>query len=217
NYGLFWLAVIAAFFTAFYMFRLFFMVFAGEARSEMKNVHESPSVMTLPMVVLGVLAVIAGYVNTPWFGTFLGDWLTEGNENLGHGHIEGPAWIMVVATVVSLLGILLAWMMYSKKSLSRDWLSSRIPLMYSVVKNKYFIDEIYSQTIVFGTKGISLFLRFIELFLVEGLVKLTTASVQALGKTGAKLQSGQVQTYGAIAFVGLAVLMVIFALTGGYL
>jgi len=217
NYGLFWLAVIAAFFTAFYMFRLFFMVFAGEARSEMKNVHESPSVMTLPMLVLGVLAVIAGYVNTPWFGTFLGDWLTEGNENLGHGHIEGPAWIMVVATVVSLLGILLAWMMYSKKSLSRDWLSSRIPLMYSVVKNKYFIDEIYSQTIVFGTKGISLFLRFIELFLVEGLVKLTTASVQALGKTGAKLQSGQVQTYGAIAFVGLAVLMVIFALTGGYL
>ncbi|GAM12670.1 NADH-quinone oxidoreductase subunit L [Mesobacillus selenatarsenatis] len=217
NYPLFWLAVIAAFFTAFYMFRLFFMIFSGEARSEMKNVHESPSVMTMPMVVLAVLAVVAGYVNTPWFGTFLGDWLVEGNEALGHGHIEGPGWIMIVATVVSLLGILLAWMMYSKKSISRDWLSSRAPLAYGIVKNKYYIDEIYNQSIVFGAKAISLFLRFIEVFLVEGLVKLTTAAVQGLGKTGAKIQNGQVQTYGTIAFVGLAVLIVIYALTGGYL
>jgi NADH-quinone oxidoreductase subunit L len=217
NYILFWLAVIAAFFTAFYMFRLFFMVFSGEARSDMKNVHESPSVMTMPMVVLAILAVIAGYVNTPWFGTFLGDWLVEGNEALGHGHIEGPGWIMIVATVVSLLGILLAWMMYSKKSISRDWLSSRAPIAYGIVKNKYYIDEFYNQSIVFGAKAVSLFLRFIELFLVEGLVKLTTATVQGLGKAGAKIQNGQVQTYGTIAFVGLAVLIVIYALTGGYL
>ena len=51
---LFWLAVIAAFFTAFYMFRLFFMVFAGESRSEVKEVKESPAVMTVPMVILGL-------------------------------------------------------------------------------------------------------------------------------------------------------------------
>ena len=218
NYALFWLAVIAAFFTAFYMFRLFFMVFTGEARSDMKNVHESPSIMTMPMVVLGVLAVVAGYVNTPWFGHFLGDWLIKGNESLSHfGHSEGPAWIMIVATLVSLLGIFLAWLMYSKKSIERDWLSSRFPLIYSIVKNKYYIDEIYNQTIVYGTKAVSIFLRFIEIFLVEGLVKLTTASVQALGRTGAKIHSGQVQTYGTIAFVGLAVLVVIYALTGGNL
>jgi NADH-quinone oxidoreductase subunit L len=116
-----------------------------------------------------------------------------------------------------LLGILLAWMMYSKKSISRDWLSSRAPIAYGIVKNKYYIDEIYNQSIVFGAKAVSLFLRFIELFLVEGLVKLTTATVQGLGKAGAKIQNGQVQTYGTIAFVGLAVLIVIYALTGGYL
>lgn len=216
NTALFWLAVIAAFFTAFYMFRLFFLVFTGEARKEIKHVHESPAVMTLPMVVLGVLAVVAGYVNTPWFGTFLGDWLVEGNEALGHGHVEGPAWIMIVATLVSLAGIFLAYLMYGKKSLSRDWLSSRAPVTYSVLYNKYFIDEFYELTIVNITKFFSLFLKYIEVFIVEGIVNLVTQFVQTFGKAGSRVHNGQVQMYGTVAFVGLAVLFVIFAVTGGY-
>lgn len=216
NTALFWLAVIAAFFTAFYMFRLFFLVFTGEARKEIKHVHESPAVMTLPMVVLGVLAVVAGYVNTPWFGTFLGDWLVEGNEALGHGHVEGPAWIMIVATLVSLAGIFLAYLMYGKKSLSRDWLSSRAPVTYSVLYNKYFVDEFYELTIVNITKFFSLFLKYIEVFIVEGIVNLVTQFVQTFGKIGSRVHNGQVQMYGTVAFVGLAVLFVIFAVTGGY-
>ncbi|MFE8701834.1 NADH-quinone oxidoreductase subunit L [Cytobacillus sp. FJAT-54145] len=216
NVVLFWLAVIAAFFTAFYMFRLFFMVFTGESRSDMKNVHESPSIMTLPMIVLGVLAVFAGYVNTPWFGTFLGDWLVDGNEALGHGHIEGPMWIMIVATVVSLLGIYLAYLIYGKRSIKRDWLSSGAPVTYNILYNKYFIDEFYQMTVVYATRVFSLFLRYIELFIVEGLVKSIVAIVQGLGKTGSKVQNGQTQMYGTVAFLGLAVLVVIFALTGGY-
>jgi NADH-quinone oxidoreductase subunit L len=212
---LFVLAVVAAFFTAFYMFRLFFMVFTGKPRSEMKNVHESPSLMTLPMIVLAVLAVVSGYVNTPWFGTFLGDWLVEGNEALGHGHIEGPAWIMIVATVVSLAGIYLSWLIYGKKSLSRNWLGAQT--LYNVLYNKYYIDEFYSMTIVKVTKGFSHFLRYIDTYLVEGIVLGVTAFVQTLGRLGAKLQTGQVQTYSAVAFIGLAILMVIYALTGGYL
>lgn len=217
NYFLFILAVIAAFFTAFYMFRLFFMVFTGEARSTMGNVHESPATMTMPMVVLGVLAVVAGYVNTPWFGTFLGDWLVEGNEALGHGHIEGPAWIMIVATLVSLAGIFLAYLMYYKKSLARDWFTSRAPITYSIVRNKYFIDEFYNLSVVYATRSVSLFLRFIELFLVEGLMKLVAGVVSLLGKSGSRFQNGQIQTYGMAAFLGLAVLLLIFALTGGYI
>lgn len=217
NTALFWLAVVAAFFTAFYMFRLFFMVFTGEARSKMKNVHESPAMMTFPMIVLGILAVVAGYVNTPWFGTFLGDWLVEGNAALGHGHIEGPAWIMIVATIVSLLGIFLAWLMYGKRTLSRDWLSSRAPYTYKLLYNKYYMDELYGVTVVKATKFFSVFLSYIEAFIVEGLVKTVAGIVQGFGKIGSKIQNGQIQTYGTFAFVGLAVLIVIYALTGGYL
>ncbi|MEQ2528533.1 NADH-quinone oxidoreductase subunit L [Bacillaceae bacterium CLA-AA-H227] len=217
NPVLFWLAVIAAFFTNFYMFRLFFMVFTGQARSEMKNVHESPKVMTVPMIVLGVLAVVAGYFNTPWFGTFLGDWLVEGNEALGHGHTEGPIWIMIVATLVSLLGIFLAWLMYGKKSLERDWLSSRMPTTYNLLYNKYYLDEFYALSVVKTTKGVSVLLSYIEAFVVEGIVKGVAGIVQGLGKTGSKIQSGQVQAYGTVAFVGLAVLIVVYVLAGGYL
>jgi NADH-quinone oxidoreductase subunit L len=214
NYGLFWLAVIAAFFTAFYMFRLFFMVFTGEPRANQKHVHESPSVMVFPMVVLGILAVVAGYVNTPWFGTFLGDWLTEGTHSLGHGHIEGPIWIMAIATIVSVGGILLAYMMYGNKSISRDWLSSAFPGFYGILYNKYFVDEFYQMTVVFITKTFSLFLKYIELFIIEGIINGVKAIMNGLSRTATTMQNGQVQTYGAVAFVGLALLILVYALRG---
>ncbi|MBD8069488.1 NADH-quinone oxidoreductase subunit L [Bacillus sp. PS06] len=218
NYGLFWIAVIAAFFTAFYMFRLFFMVFGGEYRGDGENrAHESPGVMTVPMMILGILAIFAGYVNTPWFGTFLGDWLTEGTEALGHGHIDGPLWIMIVATLVSAAGILLAYLMYSKKTISRDWLSSRAPIGYSIVYRKYYIDEFYQGTIVYATKVFSLFLKYIDVFLVGGIAKGIASFTSGIGRIGAKVQTGQVQVYGSFAFLGLAILLVIFAITGGYL
>ncbi|WP_108668871.1 NADH-quinone oxidoreductase subunit L [Peribacillus acanthi] len=216
NYALFWLALAAAFLTAFYMFRLFFMVFAGSSRGEASHVHESPSIMTFPMIVLGVLAVISGYVNTPWFGTFLGDWLTEGNHALGHGHIEGPAWIMIAATLISLAGILIAYFIYGKRSISSDWLGGEGSTAYSILSNKYFVDELYNVTIVPVTKGISLFLAFIDKFLVEGLMNTVIVSVKGIGKIGSKLQTGQVQLYGTVVVLGLAVLLVVYALTGGY-
>lgn len=218
NYFLFSLAVITSFLTAFYMFRLFFMIFAGESRNQADQVKESPAVMLLPMLVLGVLAVVAGYIQTPWFGTFLGEWLVEGNEAvLGAGHSEGPVWIMVLAVLVALAGIVLAYMMYAKAKLPRGWLVKENSTLYRVLENKYYIDEIYYFTIVHATKGISLFLSYIERFIIGGLISTVTGSIEGLGKIGSKLQSGQVQQYGMIAFLGLAVLLVIFALTGGYL
>ncbi len=215
---LFLLALIAAFFTAFYMFRLFFMVFTGEGRSEdVKHAHESPSVMTFPMIVLGVLAIVAGYVNTPWFGSFLGDWLTKGNPLLEGQHEGEPVWIMAAATIVSLLGIYLAYLIYGKRSISREWLSGKGSTLHAILYNKYYVDEFYQLTIISITKGFSHLMQFIDTFIVEGLVNLVTGIVQGLGRLGSKLQSGQVQTYGAVAFIGLAVLVVIYAFTGGYL
>jgi NADH-quinone oxidoreductase subunit L len=214
---LFLLALIAAFMTAFYMFRLFFMVFTGEARSEMKQVHESPANMTYPMILLGVLAVVSGYFNTPWFGTFLGDWLVKGNETLAaHAHAEGPVWIMILASLVSLAGIYVAYLIYYKRTLARNWLGRTGGTLHTILVNKYYVDEFYEMTIIAFTKGLSYFLRFIDA-IVEGLVKVVVGIVQGLGAAGSKMQTGQVQTYGAVAFIGLAVLAVIFALTGGYL
>lgn len=214
---LFWLAVIAAFFTAFYMFRLFFMVFAGESRSEVKEVKESPAVMTVPMVILGLLAIFAGYMNTPWFGTFLGDWLVEGNAALGPAHVEGPAWIMYVVTAISLAGILLAWLIYGKRSISRDWLTAKVPALYNILYNKYYVDEFYQYTVVKATFFVSRVVRFVEVYIVGGAVFLISGIVKVFSTLGSWMQNGQTQMYGAVAAVGLALLVVIYALTGGYI
>lgn len=215
---LFLLALIAAFFTAFYMFRLFFLVFTGEARSKLKHkVHESPYVMTIPMIILGILAIVGGYVNTTWFGTFLGDWLVDGNSGLASSHEGAPVWITILATIVSLAGIFFAWLIYGKRSVSRNWLSGKGGTLHTILYNKYYVDEFYQMSIIAITKGISYILSFIDTFIVEGLVKAVTGIVQGLGRLGSKMQNGQVQVYGAVAFIGLAVLAVIYAFTGGYL
>ncbi|MDX8363712.1 NADH-quinone oxidoreductase subunit L [Cytobacillus sp. IB215665] len=217
NYVLFWIAVIAAFFTAFYMFRLFFLVFTGKQNGTTKEVHESPLSMTFPMIVLAILAIVAGYINTPWFGTFLGDWLAEGNEYLEAAHVKAPSWIMIVATVVSFAGIFLAYLMYGKKSLARDTFSSRESIVYNILLNKYYVDEFYQATVVYTTKVISLFMKYIEKFIIEGIVNGIALFTQSIGRIGSKLQNGQIQMYGAVTIIGLAILLVIFALTGGYI
>ncbi|MBD7938705.1 NADH-quinone oxidoreductase subunit L [Cytobacillus sp. Sa5YUA1] len=215
HYLLFTLAIIAAFFTAFYMFRLFFLVFGGEEKKEQSAVKESSNWMTVPMLVLALLAIVAGYIQTPWFGTFLGDWLTTGIAANVHGHLDGPLWVMVVATVVTFLGILLAWLMYSKKVLSRDWFTSRAPYTYQLVINKYYIDEVYQYIFVKGSRFVSQILHFVEVYLIEGLISLVTITMRRLSIIGSKFQNGQTQLYGTVAFVGLAILIVVFALTGG--
>jgi NADH-quinone oxidoreductase subunit L len=214
---LFALALIAAFFTAFYMFRLFFLVFTGEARGDQRQTCESPSVMTIPMMVLGVLAVVAGYMNTPWFGHFLGDWLTEGTDMYGPSHIEGPAWIMVAAILVSVAGIGIAYLIYYRRSIDRATFSTGAPHVYGILRNKYFVDEFYFRTFVYGTKVISLFLKYVDEFLVHGTMKGIAYATQSIGRLGAKMQNGQTQVYSAVAFVGLAILLIIFAFTGGYI
>ena len=81
---LFTLAVITAFLDGFlYVPPILYGFYRERQGASRKDVHESPSIMTFPMIVLAVLAIVAGYINTPWFGTFLGDWLMEGNPALG--------------------------------------------------------------------------------------------------------------------------------------
>ncbi|MFG6114081.1 NADH-quinone oxidoreductase subunit L [Halobacillus sp. MO56] len=217
RYGLFILGLIAAFFTAFYMFRLFFMVFTGESRTTGTKVHESPRSMTYPMITLAILAIFSGYINTPWFGTFLGDWLVGGSEFLPFEHHEGPIWVMLVTSLIAFAGIGVAYLIYYKKSLQRDFLTSHMPNTYTLVFNKYFIDEFYQYTIEYGARAVSYLGSFIEKYIVEVIVAAVTGVVKSVGSLGSRLQSGQVQTYGAVAFVGLAILVFLVVWTGGYL
>lgn len=217
NYLLFWIAMITAFLTSFYVFRLFFLIFTGQPKTEVV-VKESPFSMVLPMGILGILAVCSGYIQTPWFGSYLGDFLVKGNEFLlVPAHSEGPAWIMAAAAVFSLSGILLAYLIYVKQTISRNFLIKEGSFINTTLINKYFIDETYYFTVGKTVKGLALFCSYIERFVISGFEWAVTGTIRSLGSTGARLQSGQVQVYGVAAFAGLAVLVIIYALTGGFI
>jgi len=213
---LFTLALIAAFFTAFYMFRLFFMVFSGDSDKGIQEVKESDLSMKVPMLVLGLLAIVAGYLNTPWFGSFLNDYLSQGPVSLSTEAVHGPVWIPVLAVVLSLAGIALAYVMYGKKTLARDWLSRSFPSLSSLIYNKYYADEIYQATVVRGTTVFSYFWSYVDRYLVEAAVNGTAGLVHWIGKKGSEFHNGQVQRFGAIALAGLVLLLLIFAVSGGY-
>jgi len=215
NYLLFWVAMITAFLTAFYIFRLFFLIFAGKPKTEVV-IKESPLSMVLPMSVLGILAIVTGYIQTPWFGSSLGEFLVKGNEFLSVPiHTEGPAWIMLAAAIFTLSGILLAYLIYVKQSISRTFLVKEGSFINTTIINKYFVDETYYFTIGKAVKGIALFCSYIERFVIGGLEWAVTGTIRSLGLAGSRLQSGQVQQYGVVAFAGLAFLVIIYALTGG--
>lgn len=209
NYGLFALALVAALLTSFYMFRLYFLVFTGEARSAQHHVHESPATMTMPMMILGLFSVFIGYVNTPWFGTFLADWLG------GAKPTHGPVWIMIITTLVSLVGIALAYFIYGKRTLSRNWLLSDDSMTHSLLKEKYYIDELYEATIIRFTKWKAKLFQLFETYVVEGAAQVTAGIVKGASAAGAKVQDGKVQTYGTVTAVCLAILVVILLFTGG--
>src|SRR5699024_3045494 len=76
--------------------------------------------MVFPMSVLGVFVLLIGYVNTPWFGEFLGDWLKKTPYTLDIHHSGGSWWMTIMAIVISLAGIYLAWMIYGNKEEAAD-------------------------------------------------------------------------------------------------
>ncbi len=204
NQLLFWIGVVAAFFTAFYMSRLFFLVFMGKSRSDAEP-HESPFSMTFPLIVLAVLAVVAGLLQTPfnpWFGT----WLT------GHEHEESVHWtVILLSTLAGLLGILLGYLMYLKRTVPSDVISGKLPWLYTLLNRKYFIDEIYDTIIVKPLRGIGVVLNLIDDYIIDGMVRLATATVVGLGRVGSRLQNGQLQTYGLITLLGLVILALALA------
>jgi NADH-quinone oxidoreductase subunit L len=200
---LFWLGVIAAFFTAFYMFRLFFLCFGGVPKSG-HEAHESPAVMTVPLIVLALAAIAVGWLNTPWYHGFTRFLGTEAGEH-------GAGWIMFVSLSVSLAGILLAWLIYSRQVISRDWLSRRFYGLYALLFNKYYMDEFYHYIIVLPIRGLGRLLLGIDRYVIGGLVGLVAWLIGAVGRVASTIQNGQVQRYGLVTLLGLVILIVSLA------
>lgn len=223
RFDLLLIALLAAFFTAFYMFRLFFLTFAGEARGKHQP-HESPAVMTGPLLILALLAIVAGFINTP-YAPLLSDWLLASDTGNAISHIFGDevahaaSWLQVVALLISVLGIVLAYLMYVKKKIPADTIPETLPWLYQLSYRKYYVDEIYHAVIVRPLGWIGFILNAFDKYVVDGLVGLTAKITNGIGALHTKAQNGQIQSYGTMVLFGLLVLIIAISLTvqgGGF-
>ncbi len=225
HWGLWLIGFAAAGMTAFYMFRLVFLTFHGQCRADEKtksHLHESPYLMTVPLMVLGVLSVIGGFVGIPEIlggGNGFHHWLAPllGNEN---GAVQVSAGVqhwphaveytmIALSVAVAVAGIFGAWVFYIKQPEKPKQLAERWPLLHQLVYNKYYIDEIYNVFIVQPIKLTSTFLlwKIFDAGVIDGVVNLTGSSVRGLGRVAARLQNGYAQAYAVTFLIGVLLLI----------
>jgi NADH-quinone oxidoreductase subunit L len=186
--------------TACYMFRAVYLTFEGEFRgtAEQKaHLHESPRVMTVPLMILAVGSVFVGLLGIPklgqldWnvFGRFLEPVIAKvGHEAHGHhASVSTELILMAISVAVAVAGILIARRIYKRRGLEggEAW-AKRSPAVHQLLLNKYYVDEIYDATAVKGTWGAARWLfkfdaGFIDGFLVMGSRHITVATALISG------------------------------------
>ena len=217
------IGTLVAFMTAFYSFRLFFLIFHGEFRGtehQRHHLHESPLVVTLPLMLLACGAVAAGWFGVP--GILGGDnhWAHFLEPVLGHPHVSvshfTEALLMGSSILAGALGIALAFYMYRLQPQLPALIAERFAALYRLLLNKYYIDEIYGKLIVEPTLGFSrrVILRIVDLGCIEGVVNGLPRAIGNASQQLRRIQDGQVSHY--LAWMGGGVLVVMVVLLLGY-
>ena len=217
---IFWLVgVVAAFMTATYMFRAVFMTFHGKSRVDHEvahHLHESPGMMTVPLIILAVLSIVGGFIGFPivegWnqFGEFLSPVFAVPPKvaEAAHHSAGFEVGMMVVSIIIAVLGILSAYRMYIKKPGLPDRLAERYSTPYQMIANKYWMDEIYDFVFVGPLIRVSVFLwRIFDDILVDGTVNGVAAVVRGGSQVFRRLQTGNVQSYALSILVGVVLII----------
>jgi NADH-quinone oxidoreductase subunit L len=217
------LGVVGAALTAFYMFRLYFLTFSGSFRGtheQEHHLHESPVSMTLPLVVLAVLSVIGGFVNIPkiFGGGFLAlehflepvlesSLLKLGILDLSH---STEIIIMIISFSVALSSILFARLLYVQKNMLPQADGEQKSFMYSLSQNKFYFDEIYTKLIIDPLHSLSKILyKFIEVSGIDKLVNSFSPAIQGIGNVVRLIQTGETGFYIYAMVVGIIAIFII--------
>lgn len=212
------IGTLVAFMTAFYSFRLFFLIFHGEFRGteeQRHHLHESPAVVTLPLILLAMGAVTAGWFGIP--GILGGDnhWAHFLEPVLGHPHVHVSGAIegllMASSVLAGACGIGLAYYLYRLKPELPDQIAQRLQGVYHLLLNKYYVDELYDAVIVKPTLAFSrgVILRIVDLACIEGVVNGLPRAIGIFAERLRRLQDGQVSHYLAWMGGGAVTLLVI--------
>jgi len=202
--------------TAFYMFRLYATTFQGVFRGssdQQHHLHESPSAMTIPLIVLAILATVGGFIGIPevmiphanLLEHFLDPVLATGVRQTSEIPASTEWMLMGLSTVLALAMVLFALSRFSKKPELSE------PIGFGKwMRDKFYVDEIYDALIVKPLNALGRFFdRVVENELIDGLVNGTGRLVQYASRQLRYLQSGQVGAYVLLMVVGIVILFVV--------
>ena len=212
---------LAALGTAFYMTRLYWLTFQGKERTHAaEHAHESSFAMTVPLMVLAVLAVVALILGLPGhspvselFQHYLEPVFAPGTARLhevGHFHAgDHPAWPYFAAWGLAAVGTFIGWSMYGGGLMKLPQaLATALPRTYSLVLDKFRVDEIYDLFVVQPIKATAAFLwRFVDVFVIDGTVNGVAKLAGMLGGFVRLSQNGDVQRYAAVMAVAAAAIL----------
>jgi len=204
---MYWVGVITAGMTAFYVFRAIFLAFYGEYRGK-AHPHESPFVMIGPLAVLAALSLGGGYFFK------IPEFLAPLFPPVEEGHDIGP---MLVSVAFGFAGIALAWLFYVAKPGLPDQAAATFSGLYKLIYNKYFVDEVYEAVVVnpvvSGSREV--LWKGVDVAVVDGAVNGMGNRAREIGGVLQRLQSGNIRSYAAWVLLGSVVLLFIMGVMGG--
>ena len=218
------IGALTALLTAIYMTRMMVMTFWGQERfhGEHHKPHESPWLMTLPLIVLAVLSTVGGFIGVPYalanrdinviehtlepvVAHMPSVAATEQTDE--HSEVAEERLLAVVSVVIALIGLGIGWVVFKNRPLLE---------MPRILENKYYVDEIYDATLIHPIENVSRqgLWKIIDIGVIDGVLHAIGDSVKELGRLGRYLQAGFVRGYAAIILAGALILIGLFAYFG---
>ena len=216
-----WLVgIVTAFLTAFYAFRAVFLTFWGQSRVDdavAPHVHESPRIMTVPLTILAVLAVVGGLIGLPHLSAIEGflEPVFASPETVHAAEASGILeWVlMAFSGAVAIVAIVLAQYMYLVNPSVPGRLSERYASLYKLLSNKYYVDEIYGAIIVKPFLRLSAFVKnVLEDKVVDGTVDRVAFGVGGASQILRRIQTGYLRSYALAFLMGVVLIMGYFIL-----
>ena len=213
-YLLFAFGIISAFLTAFYMFRMWILCFAGSPRTQAAaHAHESPKTMTAPLIILAFLALVSGFwlkQSVPGRGVGFGEFV-----RFGVGHEGELPWLMALSMGVAVVGILVAYFAYYRAKISVFAFHQAFPWLRQGMKHKWWVDaawEFFAGRIVIAGSGLA---AWFDRHVPDGMVNGVAWLCGQAGLRLRRVQTGQVQLYALVLFVAVIALMLILRVMAG--
>ncbi len=221
--GLVYYAVLAGvFITALYSFRMYFLVFHGKPRMDdhtREHLHETPWVVTFPLIMLAIPSVLAGYLIDPVvFGDYFNGVIHVGGHHdvlaeIGE-HYHGPVSFVLhafggPAVYLAIAGVVTAWYIYMKNPAIADNVSKRFSAIYQLLVNKYYADDFNEAVFAGGARGVGRLLwKMGDVLIIDGL--LVNGSARVVGWTSGvvrRIQTGHLYTYAFSMIIGLLLML----------